>query len=85
MLEPLASVRRLEAAFDEDTLAEEVLLDAVRRDKDVGGLGLEFVFAGAQEAKAFLGDFEVAGTYFRRALLLLGLLMLLWFAHICNG
>jgi len=71
-------VRGLEPAFDEAAFAEEVLLDAVGRDEDVRGLGLELVLDGTEEAEALLSDFEVAGAYLRgRVLRLLGRLPLL--------
>ena len=34
--------------------------DGVRRDKDIGRLGVIMVLGGAQEAKTFFGDFEIA-------------------------
>ena len=47
---------------DVASLAEEVLLDRVRRDKDVRRLWLIMVFSGTKEPKPLFRDFKITGT-----------------------
>ena len=61
-----AAMGRLERAGDEAAFAQEAFLDAVGRNEDVRGFGMEMVVGRPKEAEAFLGDFQVAGTAFQR-------------------
>ncbi len=55
-----AAVRRLGGAFDEAAFAQETTANGVRRDEDIRRLGMKMTLGGAQEAKALLGNFEIA-------------------------
>jgi hypothetical protein len=43
-------------------LAQKIAADGVGRDEDVGRFGMKMIRGGAQEAEAFLGNFQVTGT-----------------------
>jgi hypothetical protein len=40
--------------------AQEILLDGVRRNEDVRGLGGKMMFGRAKESESFFGDFKIA-------------------------
>ena len=57
-----AAVRRLGGAFNKAAFAQEAAADGVRRDKNIGGFGMEMILRRAEESETFFGDFEIAGA-----------------------
>ena len=53
---------RLQGTGYQGAFAQKVLLDGVRRDKDVGRFGLKMVLRRAQKTEPFLGYLEIART-----------------------
>src|ERR1051326_7385879 len=53
-------MRRLRRAFDQAAFAQKIPLDGIGRHEDVGWFRMKMVFGGAQKAKAFFRDFQVA-------------------------
>ena len=58
---------RLQGTGYQGAFAQKVLLDGVRRDKDVGRFGVEMVIGRAKETEPLFRDFEVTGAILRRA------------------
>ena len=57
-LRTVATMRRLRFAVNMTTLAQEIALYRVRRDKYVAGFGVVVVLLGAKEAKPLFRDFK---------------------------
>ena len=57
-----AAMRWLGRAHHETAFAQKIALDRIGRDEDVRRLGMKMVGRRAQEAEAFLGDFEIPGA-----------------------
>ena len=61
-----APVGRLQGPLDQATLAQKTAPDRVGRDEDVGGFGVKIGIRRAEEAEAFLRNFEVADAHIGR-------------------
>src|SRR5215216_4849083 len=60
----ISAMRRLKTSSDVTAFPKKTFLDGVRRDEDVGRLGLEMVVFRPKKPKSLLRNFKVTGSHF---------------------